>query len=136
MLAATIMVAVMSVFTACNKDDDNGGGSGSGIVGTWSGYDVEYPDDQIILVFNSDGTGSVTEIWYDYYGKKETDTGNFTYSYSNNILTLVSKYYDDYYKKYETDTDVIKCEIKGKTMYLYYEDDYYVEKLGYILTKQ
>lgn len=123
MLAATIMVAVMSVFTACNKDKDDDGGSSSKIVGTWVGADIEDPADIYTIILKKDGTGSCINEWTSESYGKQTDIYEITYiEVTENSGKIIFKWYDEYYKKDMTET--FRYEIKGNTMILYGYDDY------------
>ena len=125
MLAATIMVAVMSVFTACNKDKDDDGSSnnssGTGIVGTWYGFDVDYPNSKSTITFKSDGTGT----WDESDGVKNP----FTYEEESKSTGKMCVLFDE---KIE---DIIYYEIIDGTLYLYNEENGKRE-LSYELTKQ
>jgi hypothetical protein len=83
--------------------------------------------------FNSNGTGNLTEtIYVDGKATPEVEA-SFTYTYSDEILTMVLSYYNDITQTTETVTDVFKCEINGKTMNLYYEG---LTKMAWSLTKK
>ena len=122
MLAATIMVAVMSVFTACNKDKDDDGGSSSKIVGTWVGADIEDPTDTYTIILKNDGTGSGINEWTNDYGKQRIIYEITYIEVTENLGKIIFKWYDEYYKKDETET--CQYEIKGNTMLLSGYDEY------------
>lgn len=135
MLAATIMVAVMSVFTACNKDKDDDGGSSSKIVGTWVGADIEDPADIYTIILKKDGTGSCINEWTSEYYGKQTNIYEITYiEVTENSGKIIFKWYDEYYKKDMTET--FRYEIKGNTMILYGYDDFNNEVAWCKLTKK
>ena len=129
-LFTLVMVAMMSAgFTACSDNDDDTG-SGSGVVGTWSGQSggKRY----LTLSFKSGGSGTYTSRYNDSYSGTETDRGNFTYEMegeSKGVITV--REYDSYSGYY---TDYIYFEIEGKKMYLY--DEYWGGYLEMVLTKE
>ena len=128
-LLTMMVVAVLSAgFVACGDDDDDSG-SGSGVVGTWSGQDGR---DYLTLTFKCGGTGTWTGRYFDSYSGTETQRGSFSYEMegkSKGIITV--RYYDSYYG-YETEH--MYFEIEGKKMYLY--EDYYGDDLELVLTKE
>ncbi len=75
---AVVLMASMSlsVFTSCDKDDDD---FDHPLVGTWA--DKDYPDD--IIIFKGDMTGSITYVDADM-----VVVNHFTYSIKDNELTL------------------------------------------------
>lgn len=69
-LFGIIMMLVMGMaFTACSDDDDdNGGGGRYPLTGTWIG---EADGEQVIAVFNGDGSGHIYDDLFDDYKIEE-----------------------------------------------------------------
>lgn len=105
-MAMALFVAMLSLsFTACSDDDDDPKVGNSNIVGTWvmDDYYNAGKDCRVILVFGSNGSGSLT---FDYDDGTDDDTSYFQYVYREKeggistvefIWTGTSKplYYDD-----------------------------------------
>ena len=122
-LLAMFVVATLSVgFTACGDDDDF-------IVGTWSGRDGRH---QLILTFNSDGSGSYINRYEDPYSGTETEAGSFTYTMEGSSKGIIIYKYNDSY--YGNGTNIAYFVIADNTLLLF-EHNYY-DELEWELTKQ
>ncbi len=128
-LLTMMIVAVMSAgFVACSGDDDDSG-SGSGVIGTWSGQEGKR---YLTLVFKSDGTGTYTYRYKDSYSGYESDRGTFSYEMEGKLKGVITvRDYDSYSGYY---TEYIYFEMEGKNLFLY--EHYYGDDLEYILTKE
>lgn len=104
-----MMIAALTFcmgFTACGDDNDDEPAS---IVGTWAGAAVRYPDEEMVVTFNADGTMSGVYdgdaftghykvigdhlFWYENDEDSEWEGDNdwdyiVSYSISGNTLTF------------------------------------------------
>ena len=78
-LLSILMVLAVICFVGCSKDDDKNNG---GIVGTWV---TEGDPEEMKVIFNPGGTGTVYEEFYD--GKWKY-VHQFTWTYSNGIVIM------------------------------------------------
>ena len=94
-MAMALFVAMLSLsFTACSDDDDDSGTSvtGTSIVGTWS-QGVNDDGEEVTIVFNSNGNGTVVFATYDDISGDEIDSKrqSFQYSYDaeDRLLSII-----------------------------------------------
>lgn len=125
-LLTMMMVAMLSIgFAACSDDDDDKG-SGSSIVGTWSGSDGD--GGYLTLTFKKGGTGTWASKYYEPGYGTETDNGTFFYEQTNGSGGYITVRFGD-------ETELYYYEIKGQKMYVYYiyDDETFLEL---VLTKK
>lgn len=128
-MMAVMLVALLGfAFAACG-DDDNGG-SGSNVVGTWKGQEGRHV---LTLIFKNGGNGTYIFNYNDQYSGMETETGSFSYTFDNDSkgLLIVEEEYDSYSGG---GTGVLYWVIEGETMFIY--EHGYGDDLEYVLTKQ
>lgn len=127
-MLAVMMMAVLSVgFVACGDDDS--GGSGSSVIGTWTGQEGRHT---LTLIFKDGGSGTFIEKYNDSYSGMETETGSFSYTIEGGSKgMIIVQLYDSYSGK---ENEIFYWMIEGNTMFLY--EHGYGDDLEYVLTKQ
>lgn len=112
-----LYLITLNLFTACSDNDDESGGKGSGIVGTW---EYKQSDGEYIDKYQFKANGTFIETEKEYYnstGKWETDKneGSYEFDEDKEVLTL---YYSDYYGKGERTITYTVIELNSKTLEL------------------
>lgn len=127
-MMAVMLVALFGVgFAACG-DDDNGG-SGVSVIGTWTGQEGRHT---LTLIFKDGGSGTFIEKYNDSYSGMETETGSFSYTIEGGSKgMIIVQLYDSYSGK---ENEIFYWMIEGNTMFLY--EHGYGDDLEYVLTKQ
>lgn len=93
-LLGSFIAVILTSFISCS-DEENGGGSGTGIVSTWE-Y-VQNDEYMETLQFRADGTYTLTQK--EYYGSKgnwDTEIEEGTYEFDEETMTLTIHYFEDY----------------------------------------
>ncbi|NOR74154.1 MAG: hypothetical protein GQ525_03240 [Draconibacterium sp.] len=111
------MAISLASLISCNKEEVE---EINTLIGTWS-YTIEFGElIEMTITFNEDYTGIVQIEYTDEDDYTEVETDNFTYSVSENELTLVI----------DGETEVTTFSISGNTLTIYADGEIIV------LTKQ
>lgn len=117
-LLTMMMVAMLGIgFAACSDDDDDKG-SGSSVVGLWSGSNPYNEDEHGTVLFKKDGTGSA-----DLPSGTETKRRTFSYKMTSESEGVIL----------QGKTAYFNIKIEDKKMYLYC---IYHGELEWVLTKK